>query len=108
MFLRQCNKITERQGVGGCGICHGGYRITTPPLSSSCPRHNMQTLNVGQGGENGTCQHYYQGHHHDIHHGRLGGYELHAVPRSCEDEKDYANIMGCISNFMGLKPELVS
>jgi hypothetical protein len=42
MSLRRCNKITERQGAGRCGICHGGYRATTPPLSSSCPQRNMQ------------------------------------------------------------------
>ncbi len=42
MFLRHCNKITKCQGPGGCGICHGGYRASTPPLSSSCLQRNMQ------------------------------------------------------------------
>ncbi len=42
MSLRQCNKSTECQGAGGCGICHGGYRATTPPLLSSRPQCNMQ------------------------------------------------------------------
>ncbi len=37
MSLRRCNKITESQGSGGCGICHGGYRAPTPTLWSSCP-----------------------------------------------------------------------
>ncbi len=40
--LRGCNKITKCQGPGRCGICHGGYRASTPPLSSSCPQGNMQ------------------------------------------------------------------
>ncbi len=42
MSLRHCNKRTERQGVGGCGIRHGGYCATTPSLLSSRPWRNMQ------------------------------------------------------------------
>jgi hypothetical protein len=36
-----CNKRIERRGVGWCGIFHGGYCASTPPLLSSCPRRDM-------------------------------------------------------------------
>jgi hypothetical protein len=50
MYLRRCNEITECQGPGGCGICHGGYRASTPPLSSSCPLCNASRALTKAGG----------------------------------------------------------
>jgi hypothetical protein len=103
MSLRRCNENTEHQGPGRCGICHGGYCASTPPLSSSCPQRNTSRALAKAGGiacadttakattrtstmaalaamSSTQCQGVGQGHQ-----------------RLCQ-------YLGCISNFMRPKP----
>ncbi len=50
MPLRRCKDLTEGEGLGGCGICHGKYRASTPPLSSSCCSLNTSRALTKAGG----------------------------------------------------------